>query len=1566
MSTDHTPDSTVLANKLASLAALVTVVVGIMVLVGWASDIAVLKSILPGWVAMKANTAVCFILIGVALLLATCSSAILNSQLSIFFSRFARLCGLLAGLIGLLSLGEYVFGWNPGIDQWLFYEPPGAVGTSDPGRMAPETALCFVLLSMALWFLSSSRKTRWTVLTSVIFGLLVTALALAAMLSYLTPDLGAYGWFGLTIMAMHTAVLFAMLGMAIIATSWQRDILQWTLGANTTAAFACGMAVLVLIGFNINRSQFWLGEINSKIAYSEGVLSNIVSLQIELTEAQAHTRGYIITGNKRFMEAYLEDITDYNRKMGAFRQLIDGNPRQQQQISLINANVELLQRWSQQFIDAARTGMTHAARSKIDDHGDDLLNNISTTFDQIKNEHRRLIKELKQESKSVARFSYITVGTGTFASLLTFMIVIFSLNFAENERKRVLKALGENEEKFRKITESAQDAIIMMGADQRILFWNAAAERIFGYTATEAIGQELHALITPAPAYAGFTQAFPHFQETGEGPIIGNAREVTALRKGGEEFPVELSVSATQFGGQWHAIGIVRDITERKQAEVLLRNSETRLQTIVESLTEGIAVSDLDGQLLHFNRAALDLHGFTTLDECRQHLTRFADTFELSAMDGTVWAVDQWPLARILRGESLRDLEVRIRHIQAGWQRVFNYGGTLVRDTGGQPLMAVVTISDITERKRMEKALRENEARYKRITEGLTDYQYTVRIENGRSVETTQSPACVTVTGYTPEELAANPHLWIQMVVPEDRDLVMKHVRQILAGKDAPPIEHRIIRKNGETRWISDTTILFRDASGKLMSYDGVIKDITERKLAEAALRQLNEELENKVAARTAEMEQARHDAEQANKAKSSFLASMSHEIRTPMNGVIGMLDVLQQSSLKGSQVEMVNVIHDSAFSLLAIIDDILDFSKIEAGKLYTECVPMNIADVVEGACETLDRMAEKKGVELTLFTDPAIPVAAMGDPVRLRQILVNLVSNAIKFSSGQARPGKVSVRAVLTESTSQQVTLEFRVADNGIGIDEQTQARLFTAFTQAESSTTRAYGGTGLGLAICRQLVNIMGGDIAVQSEPGKGSLFSVRLPFALSAEQPDANKTPSLVAGLLCLIVGDSESLADDLAVYLVHAGAVVERVADLAAAKEWIVSRPPGLCIVVVDTAGSKPPLATSLLDGLRAAARARPSLDAHFVVIGRGCRRHCRSEASDLVVLDGEAMHHRAFLEAVAIAAGRAKEYDWEGMSGDAQAAPKPLSREEARQQGRLILVAEDNEINQKVILQQLTLLGKTADLASNGREALELWQSGDYGILLTDLHMPEMDGYELTAAIRAAEKTVNETGASETNKPRIPIIAFTANALKGEAEHCRAVGMDDYLSKPVQLANLKAMLERWMPVVISDSISTEATSTEAIEINPVRAEPVEACPKPSREVACPSTKPLVLSIAERSGRTDSVDVPVDVNVLKALIGDDEAMIREFLHDFRISAAKIAVELRAACAAGQATAAGALAHKLKSSARSVGALALGELCAAMEQAGKAGDMAALAVLLLKFERELAGVEGFLEGY
>ena len=538
---------------------------------------------------------------------------------------------------------------------------------------------------------------------------------------------------------------------------------------------------------------------------------------------------------------------------------------------------------------------------------------------------------------------------------------------------------------------------------------------------------------------------------------------------------------------------------------------------------------------------------------------------------------------------------------------------TALRDAQDVIIGYLLIGTDNTARKQIEEE-------QKKLDQRLRDQQFYTRslIESNIDAIMTTDPFGIisdvnkqmeALTGCTRDELIGAPFK-NNFTDPERAEASIKLV---LSEKKVTNYELTARARDGKETVVSFNATTFYDRDRRLQGVFAAARDVTERKLLDQALQEKNVELES-----------AKLLAEKANLAKSEFLATMSHEIRTPMNGVIGMIDVLQQSSLNGSQIEMANVIHDSAFALLAVINDILDFSKIEAGQLQMDCMPMCVADVVDGVCETMDRMALEKKVELTLFTDPAIPIELMGDAGRLRQILINLTNNAIKFSARQERRGKVSVRALVADRTSEQVMLEFRVMDNGIGIDEATQARLFTAFIQADTSTTRNFGGTGLGLAISRQMVNIMGGEVAVQSELGKGSLFDVRIPFALPTEQHEPgrdvihrgglNPDPQLVAGLSCLVLdeGGPNGLGVDLATYLTHDQALVERVTTLAAALQWIASRPAGLCIVVIDTVAAHP-----LLEDLRAATRAHPEQEIRFVVIGRGQRRRPRLEGADVV-------------------------------------------------------------------------------------------------------------------------------------------------------------------------------------------------------------------------------------------------------------------------------------------------------------------------------------------------------------
>jgi len=686
------------------------------------------------------------------------------------------------------------------------------------------------------------------------------------------------------------------------------------------------------------------------------------------------------------------------------------------------------------------------------------------------------------------------------------------------------------------------------------------------------------------------------------------------------------------------------------------------------------------------------------------------------------------------------------------------------------------------------------------------------------------------------------------------------------------------------------------------------------------------------------DLKQARNEAEQANKAKSAFLAAMSHEIRTPMNGVIGMIDVMRQTSLSGYQMEMANLIRDSAYALLAIIEDILDFSKIEAGKLEIEEIPMPLASVVEKACGMLAHLALSKEVELTLFIDPQIPENVLGDPLRLRQVLVNIINNAIKFSSKQSRWGKVLVRVLLTKSDPDKVVVTFQVTDNGIGMDKETKDKVFKSFSQGDPSTTRRFGGTGLGLAISHHLTKLMGAEITVQSELQQGSTFSIQMPFKpLPASAVSDHKIYDLT-GLSCLILGGDDGLSTDLAIYLKSAGAVIEQVTDLSAAHERIKHLTPGLWLVVIDVVNETPPIEelraefASRTCSLQQATNDASDIESdtyqfrvepHFVIIKRGRRRQARIEDVDIVTLDGDVMYRQSLLRAMAVAAGRIDVSEGIApLSDSLTSEPVHISREEALQQGKLILVAEDNDINQKVIRQQFNLLGYVGDIANDGREALKRWQSGDYALLLTDLHMPEMDGFELTKAIRA----------NETSEQHIPIVALTANALKGEKDNCLNAGMDDYLSKPVQLEDLQLTLEKYL--LVNKPTSQTSTLLEA-----------QAIP-----------------ISETKEKT--VLEPVNVHVLEGFVGNDPEIIKEMLLDFYASAAKIAAELHSAYQTEEFLAVGKIAHKLKSSARSVGALALGDLCAEIEQAGKKNDTKTLAELLPCFDAEIITVENYID--
>jgi two-component system, sensor histidine kinase and response regulator len=681
-----------------------------------------------------------------------------------------------------------------------------------------------------------------------------------------------------------------------------------------------------------------------------------------------------------------------------------------------------------------------------------------------------------------------------------------------------------------------------------------------------------------------------------------------------------------------------------------------------------------------------------------------------------------------------------------------------------------------------------------------------------------------------------------------------------------------------------------------------------------AALAHHREELERQVSVRTEQLEKAKNAAEAASRAKSAFLATMSHEIRTPMNGVLGMTEMLLNTELTENQRNYTRLVKRSGEHLLVIINDILDFSKIEAGKLTIEYINFNLWDLLEDIHTVYTPQADAKGITLDFDIANDIPVAICGDPNRLRQIMANLLGNAIKFTE----QGRIMARVRIASEDSQAVTLRFEVHDTGIGISRDARGRIFEAFSQADDSTTRKYGGTGLGLAISKQLVELMGGSIGVENARTQGSVFWFTVSFDKRRVDPDApGDHQHTIEGLRVLIVDQQQSsrigLQEHLAAWQVTsegAASADEALSRLSAAAQS--GKPYDAAIIDMElTHGSGLLLAATIKADATTRTTRLLLLSPERVAADPVQRR----EAGVAYQLIKPARAADLF----ACLATRPR-----GATAPApQFLPAPeLPRAAGRSNVRRVLLAEDNPVNVEVAMAMLESLGLAAQCARNGEEALQMMRRGEYDLVLMDCQMPVMDGFAATSAIRREER---ESGRGRT----LPVIAITANALQGDREACLAAGMDDYLSKPFTQQQLAAIIGRWVALPLVATVhhgdAPPRLPPETVEV--IHREVINRTALDNiRALSADGGDALVQKVI--AAYVD--DTPQHLqNLRRAIAGEDPGSVRK------------------------------VAHSLKSASANVGAQKLAQLCKEMEHLGRADTTEGASGILTDMEQEFQAV-------
>uniref|UniRef100_A0A7C1JNL4 Circadian input-output histidine kinase CikA n=1 Tax=Caldilinea aerophila TaxID=133453 RepID=A0A7C1JNL4_9CHLR len=990
------------------------------------------------------------------------------------------------------------------------------------------------------------------------------------------------------------------------------------------------------------------------------------------------------------------------------------------------------------------------------------------------------------------------------------LIEVQSVGRDVSERVRMEQALRRSQQQLAEAQRIAHLGSWENDFVQHRLEWSEETRRIFGWPDNEPVTydafmrcvhpddvERLRAAQQAAIAGADTLNI--------EYRIVRPDGEIRYLAERGE-------VTRDEAGRPVRMAGVVQDITERKQIEKALADERQLLRTFIDTVPDVLYAKDRESRFVLVNTATLAQLGATSMEEVigksdfdfhPLHLAQEYRGRELALLESGEMSNVEEPVVHPVTGELRWYASVKVP-----W-----------RNANGEIIGLVGIGRDITDSKRMHEALRRREQLLQAVAEALSTLLapkplpetirsalailgQTLKVDRVYIFENSQDP----VTG---AYLTSQRFEWCSSLVTPQIDnpalqnvpyaeVVPRWYEALSRGKPIVglvptfPDEERAILEPQEIQSILVVPILVDDHFWGFIGFDDChserIWSASEESILTAAAAAIGgalmrDRMEQELQWSQQELAEALHRAEQlaveaqaASRAKSEFLSVMSHEIRTPLNGVIGMTGLLLDTPLTNEQRQYAEIARTSGETLLALINDILDFSKIEARKLELERLRFDLRVMVEDAVDILAGRAQAKGLELVCFVEPEAPTYVIGDPGRLRQIVLNLVGNAIKFTE----QGEVVIRVGVAAETATHVTLRFTVKDTGIGIPPDRLHRLFQPFSQVDSSTTRRFGGTGLGLVISKQLAELMGGEIGVESTPGVGSVFWFTAVVEKCADAGEAPETSLDLHHARLLVVDDNDA----------------NRLLVRTLMTQWN-----GRCDEAVNAHHALSMLREAAAQGdpYKLALLDMQMPDADGLTLARWIREDPVLAQTPLILItslgyQGAADQDRLFAAQIAKPLRQSQLREQLGLVlGYRQQSLQPSTTTAvvAPSPGRplRILLAEDNAVNQKVALTMLKKLGYSADAVANGREALAALSEINYDLVLMDCEMPEMDGFEATLHIRSGEAGVLN--------PSVPIIAMTAHAMQGDRERCLAVGMNDYVSKPVQLSTLSAALERWL-------------------------------------------------------------------------------------------------------------------------------------------------------------------------